>query len=89
MTGGDLGNSDSVRGLARGVADGERDSRALLLGVGRLVAGSGVDRLEFLAEEIAEVCDGVGGVTNKLGLGLCAVVLLAVDIRKNGRNLTI
>ena len=89
MTGSDLGNSDGVRGLARGVADGESDSRVLLLGVGRLVAGSRVNRLEFLAEEIAEVCDSVGGVANKLGLGLGAVVLLAVDVRKDGRNLTI
>lgn len=89
VTGGDLGNSDSVGGLALGVADGEGDSRVLLLGVGRLVTGSRVDRLEFLADEIAEVCDSVGRVANKLGLGLCAVVLLAVDVRKDGRNLTI
>lgn len=89
VTGGDLGNGDSVGGLALGVADGESDSRVLLLGVGRLVAGSRVDGLEFLADEIAEVCNSVGRVANKLGLGLCAVVLLSVDVRKDGRNLTI
>lgn len=89
VTGGDLGNGDSVGGLALGVADGESDSRVLLLGVCRLVAGSRVDGLEFLADEIAEVCNSVGRVANKLGLGLCAVVLLSVDVRKDGRNLTI
>lgn len=81
VTGGDLGNVDGVGGLALGVADGESDSRVLLLGVGRLVAGSRVDGLEFLADEIAEVCDSVGRVADKLGLGLCAVVLLSVDVR--------
>jgi hypothetical protein len=53
------------------------------------VAGSRVDRLEFLADEVAEVSDSVTGVANKLGLGLCAVVLLALDVREDGRNLTI
>jgi hypothetical protein len=89
VTGRDLGNSDSVGGLALGVADSESDSRVLLLGVGRLVAGSRVDRLELLAEEITEVCDSVGGVADKLGLSLCAVVLLALDVRKDGRDLTV
>jgi hypothetical protein len=89
VTGGDLGNSDCVGGLALGVADGESDSGVLLLGVGRLVTGSRVDRLEFLADEIAEVCDSVARVANKLGLGLGAVILLALDVRKDGRNLTI
>lgn len=89
VTGGDLGNSDGVGGLALGVADGESDSRVLLLGVGRRVAGSRVDRLEFLAEEITEVCDSVGGVADELGLSLCAVILLALDIRKEGRDLTV
>ena len=89
VTGGDLRNSDCVGGLALSVADGESDGGVLLLGVGRLVTGSRIDRLEFLADEIAEVCDSVSRVTNKLGLGLGAVVLLALDVRKDGRNLTI
>jgi hypothetical protein len=53
------------------------------------VAGSRVDRLEFLAEEITEVCDSVGGVADELGLSLCTVVLLALNIRKDGRDLTV
>jgi hypothetical protein len=89
VTGGDLGDGNGVGCLAGGVADGESDGRVLLLGVGRLVAGSRVNRLEFLADEVAEVGDGVGGVANELSLGLCAVVLLAFDIRKDGRNLTV
>lgn len=89
VTGGDLGDGDSVGGLASGVADGKSDSRVFLLGVGRLVAGSRVNRLKFLADEITEVCDGVGGVADELSLGLCAVVLLALDIRKYGRDLTV
>jgi hypothetical protein len=53
------------------------------------VAGSRVNRLEFLADEITEVCDGVGRVADELSLGLCAVVLFALDIRKDGRDLTV
>lgn len=89
VTSSDLGDSDSIGGLALSVADGESDSGVLLLGVGRLVAESGIDRLKFLANEIAEVGDSVARVADKLGLGLCAVILLALNVRKNGRDLTI
>lgn len=89
MTSGDLGDSDGVGGLASGVADSESDGGVLLLGVGRLVAGSRVNRLEFLAEEITEVCDSVGAIADELGLSLCAVVLLAVDVREDAGNLTV
>jgi hypothetical protein len=89
VTGGDLGDGDGVGGLAGGVADSESDGGVLLLGVGRLVAGSRVNGLEFLADEITEVCDSVGEVANKLSLGLCSVVLLAVDVREDGGNLTV
>lgn len=43
VAGGDLRNGDSVGGLALGVTDRESNGRVLLLGVGGLVAGGGVD----------------------------------------------
>ena len=46
MAGCDLGDGDSVGGLAGGIADGESNGRVALLRVGRVVAGSGVYRLE-------------------------------------------
>lgn len=89
VTSGDLGDGDGVGGLAGGVADSEGDGGVLLLGVGRLVAGSRVNGLEFLADEVTEVCDSVVAVANELRLSLGTVVLLAVDVRKDGGDLTI
>jgi hypothetical protein len=48
-----------------------------------------VDGLELLAEEVAEVGDGVGGVPDEEVLGLLAVVLLAVDVRQDGGDLAV
>lgn len=89
VTGGDFGDGDGVGGLAGGVTDCESDSRVLLLGVGRLVAWGGVDGLEVLTQVVAEVCDGVLGVADKLSLGLGTVVLLAVDVGEDAGNLTV
>jgi hypothetical protein len=89
VTGGDLRDGDRVRGLAGSVTNGESNGRAALLGVGGLVGRSRVDVLEILAQVIAEVGDSVLGVADELGLGLGTVVLLAIDIRQNGGNLTV
>jgi hypothetical protein len=89
VAGGDLGNSRRVGGLAGGVTDGESNGRLALLGVGRGVAWGRVDGLEVLAQEIPEVCDGVAGVANELSLGLSTMILLALDVGKNGRDLTV
>jgi hypothetical protein len=43
----------------------------------------------LLSQEVSEVCDCVGRVANEEGFRLLAVVLLAVDVRQNGRNLSI
>lgn len=43
----------------------------------------------LLAEEVPEVGDGVIGVANEEVLGLSAVVLIAVNVRQNGGNLSI
>lgn len=84
-----LGNSEGVRGLAGGVADGESDSRVILLGVGGLLAGCGVYRLEVLAEVVSEICNGVLRVANELCLGLSTVEFLSIDVRENSRDLTV
>lgn len=42
-----------------------------------------------MAEEVSEVGDGVIGVANKEGLGLATVVLVAVNVRENGRDLSV
>jgi hypothetical protein len=43
----------------------------------------------LLAEEVSEVGDGVIGVANEEVLGLSTVVLIAVDVRQNGGNLSV
>ena len=43
----------------------------------------------LLAEEVPEVGDGVIGVANEEVLGLSAVVLIAVNVRQNGGNLSV
>jgi hypothetical protein len=42
-----------------------------------------------LTEEVSEAGDGVIGVANKEGLGLATVVLVAVNVGENGRDLSI
>lgn len=84
-----LGNGEGVGGLAGGVADTEGDSRVTLLGVGGLLAGSGIYRLEILAEVISEVCNGVLRVADELRLGLGTVEFLSIDVRENSRDLTV
>lgn len=89
MAGGDLRDGNGVGGLAGGVSDGKGHGRVALLRMGRLVARGGVYRLEILAQVVSEVCDGVGGIADELGFGLCAVVLLALDVGENARDLAI
>ena len=89
VTSSNLGNGEGVGGLAGGVADGEGDSRVTLLGVGGLLAGCGVYRLEVLAEVVSEVCNGVLRVADKLCLGLSTVEFLSIDVRENSRDLTV
>ena len=89
MTSSNLGNGEGVGGLAGGVADTEGDSRVTLLGVGGLLAGSGIYRLEILAEVISEVCNGVLRVADELRLGLGTVEFLSIDVRENSRDLTV
>ncbi len=48
-----------------------------------------VDRLVVLADEIAEVGDGVFGVAHQLRLRLRAVELLAVDVRQDRGDLPV
>jgi hypothetical protein len=43
----------------------------------------------LLADELLEVTDCVGGVADQEGLGLLAVVLLAVDIRQDAGDLAV
>lgn len=43
----------------------------------------------LLAEEVSEVGDGVIGVANEEVLGLSTVVLIAVNVRQNGGNLSV
>ena len=43
----------------------------------------------LLAEEVPEVGDGVIGVANEEVLGLSAVVLITVNVRQNGGNLSV
>jgi len=89
VTSGDLGDGHRVGGLAGAVADRESNSRVALLGVGGGMARGRVDGLEVLAQVVPEICDSVTGVANELRLSLGAVVLLALDVGKNGRDLTV
>ena len=69
------------------------------MGVGwvyRLEAGQGVSIFPILksyylllAHEISEICDSVVLVADELRLGLVANILLSVDVRDDGRDLTI
>lgn len=92
MAGCDLSNGDGVLLLLLGVADSEGDAVAVLYGVCRLVAGRGVNRFEagcvsdsperwntdiLLAENVAEVGDGVLCVADQLALRLSTVELLS------------
>lgn len=92
MAGCDLSYSNRVLLLLLGVADVEGDAIAVLYGVCRLVAGRRVNRFEtasvsdsltasrvtlLLAEEIAEVGNGVLCVADQLALGLSTVELLS------------
>lgn len=43
----------------------------------------------LLAEEVSEAGDGVIGIANKEGLGLATVVLVAVNVGENGRDLSV
>lgn len=43
----------------------------------------------LLAEEVSEAGDGVIGVANKEGLGLATIVLVAVNVGENGRDLSV
>jgi hypothetical protein len=43
----------------------------------------------LLSNVISEVCNGVLGVADELGLGLGAMVLLSANVREDGRNLTV
>lgn len=89
VTSSNLRNGEGVGGFAGGVADAEGDSRVTLLGVGGLLAGSGVYRLEVLAEVISEVCNGVLRVADELCLGLGTVKFFSIDVRENSRDLTV
>lgn len=53
------------------------------------MAGSGIYRLEVLANIVSEVCNSVLGIADKLGLGLSAVVFFTIDVGQNSRDLTI
>jgi hypothetical protein len=43
----------------------------------------------LLAEEVSEVGDGVIGVANEEVLGLSTVILVAINVRENGGNLSV
>lgn len=43
----------------------------------------------LLADKVAEVGNAVGGVADEEALGLLAVVLIAVGVGENGRDLTV
>lgn len=92
----DIAGRDLVNGklgggglLICGVLNGERDNTISLLGVSGSVVVGGIYRLKVLAEEVAEVGDGVLGIPDKESLGLLAVVLLAVNVRQNGGDLAV
>jgi hypothetical protein len=59
------------------------------LRAGALVAGTGVDVLELLAEKVSEESDGVARVADELRLGLGALVLLAGDVGQDGGDLAV
>jgi len=50
---------------------------------------SGTKDCLLLPQDVAEIGDGVLGVPDKEVLGLLAVVLVAVDVRQDGGDLTI
>lgn len=43
----------------------------------------------LLSEEISEISNSVGAISNELLLGLLTIIFVAVDIRQNGRDLTV
>lgn len=47
------------------------------------------DGVVLLADEVTEVGNAVAGVADEEALGLLAVVLVAVDVGENGRDLTV
>jgi hypothetical protein len=47
------------------------------------------NRVLLLPQVVSEVCDSVFAVADKLLLGLLSIILLPIDIRQNGGDLTI
>jgi len=104
MARGDVDDGYSILLVFGRVADGEGDAIALLRRVCRLVAWRGVDRFEpegvsgacigggrglLLAQEVAEVGNGVVGVPDKLTLGLSTVELFSLDVGQSRRYLPV
>ena len=89
VAGGDLGDGELGSIALLLLLDGEGNGAIGLLGVGRGVVVGRVDSGEVLAEEVLEVGDGVLGVPDEEGLGLLAVVLVAVGVGQDGGDLAV
>lgn len=88
-TGGGLFNSDGGWLAFLLILDSEGDGVVDLLWVCGCVAVGWIYRGELLADEVSEVCDGVVLVADELCFGLVANVLLSINVRDDGWNLTI
>ena len=88
---GDLLDAQAALLLALALLDLEASGLAVVLGLrtSALVAGTRVDGLELLAQEVSEEGDCVARVADELGLGLGALVLLAGDVGQDGGDLTV
>jgi len=73
----DISDRDGILLLLLGITDAECDAVFFFLGVCGLVAGRGVDRLKILAYQVAEVCDSVLRIADKLALGLSSMELFS------------
>lgn len=88
-TGGGLLNGDGGWLALLLILDGESDGVVNLLWVCGCVAVGWIYRGELLADEVSEICDSVVLVADELCLSLVANVLLSINVRDDGWNLTI